>query len=173
MRSPRLTDIAVHASVVQATASVPTSLEEIEALVALARTRGALTVTVGHARDTQACAAASAFAHAWSAIGRDVLRVVDWPESAASWLRPARRFATPEPDLWVVAGMPTGWAQMARRLTWSTEWKARKTLAFAGLAFPETLELAGVGVLDGLSGCMEGGLIWRVRDDAFAIEGMR
>ena len=59
------------------------------------------------------------FARRWQATGGAIVCAVTWPESAASWLRQATRFAAGGPDLWVMAGPATGWAQMTRRLLWS------------------------------------------------------
>jgi hypothetical protein len=39
----------------------------------------------------------------------------------------ARRFTASTPDLWVVAGHPLGWAQMARRPRWPTAWSPERT----------------------------------------------
>ncbi|MEU8686043.1 hypothetical protein [Streptomyces sp. NPDC048611] len=65
------------------------------------------TVVVGHSRDAAACASAAAFVEAWCGIGREpALAMVDWPDSAASWLRAAHRFTAEEPDAWVVAAAP-------------------------------------------------------------------
>jgi len=169
MQSPRLDDDLTAAQSKSDHIPAPSPQTEVECLVALAASRGASTITLGHARDQNSAAAVHAFASLWTASGRTVLRIVDWPENAASWLRQARRFAEPEPDLWVVAASPVGWAQMARRLTWSTSWKARDTLAFSSLADHHTQDLAGPAIL-GLSGALPNGHIWRMREDGIVIE---
>lgn len=121
-------------------------------------------VAVGHGRERAHRDAAEAFVSAWEATGRDVTAVVDWPESAASWLRPARRFTAGAPDAWVVAGAPLGWAQMSRRLAHSTGWAADRTYAFASLDSPHLAGLAGPGVLDGLRGVTADGGTWWIDD---------
>ncbi len=71
-RSPRIGDAITHAAASDDNITPLTSPAEIEIIVALA----------------------------WTATGGDKLNTVDWPESAASWLRPARRFAAPsQPSL--------------------------------------------------------------------------
>ncbi|MEU7900166.1 hypothetical protein AB0B45_45955 [Nonomuraea sp. NPDC049152] len=120
------------------------------------------TVTIGHGRDAASVAAAGRFADEWQARGGRLLTVVHWPESAASWLRHAQRFAAGEPDAWVVAGAPLGWAQMARRLRHSTAWDPARTFGFASIGSPETVTLAGPGTLAGLRGATSRGGSWRI-----------
>ncbi|WP_274536959.1 hypothetical protein [Kitasatospora sp. CB01950] len=119
-------------------------------------------VTIGHSRDDASRAAATAFADAWRAAGRTVLAVVDWPEQAASWLRPAHRLTDPGPDALVIAAAPLGWAQLARRLARSTPWRPERTFGFASLAEPAATALAGPGVLDGVRGAGPDGGTWRI-----------
>ncbi|WP_406176671.1 hypothetical protein [Streptomyces sp. NBC_00996] len=97
---------------------------ELTALLALLpRPRSRIrSITIGHSRDAASRVAAEAFATAWKAAGKDVLAIVDWPERAASWLRPARRLTAQTPDAWVIAAAPLGFAQLARRLRHSTDW---------------------------------------------------
>ncbi|MFE4520208.1 hypothetical protein ACFRMQ_39330 [Kitasatospora sp. NPDC056783] len=106
-------------------------------------------VAIGHSRDGASRTAAAAFA------------VVDWPEQAASWLRPARRLTDREPDAFVIAAAPLGWAQLARRLRHSTPWRPDRTFGFASLAEPVAAALAGPGVLDGVRGASADGGTWR------------
>ncbi|WP_052441718.1 hypothetical protein [Streptacidiphilus anmyonensis] len=123
------------------------------------------TVAVGHSRDDASRETARAFVEEWSRVaGRSVLAVVDWPEQAASWLRAARRLTAETPDAWVVAAAPLGWAQLARRLTHSTGWDARRTFGFASLAVPDAVSLSGSRNLDGLRVVDAGGGAWAVRD---------
>jgi hypothetical protein len=91
-----------------------------------------------------------------------VLTVVTWLEEAASWLRQATRFAAADPDLWVMAGTPRGWAQMTRRLLWSTPWQPARTLAFAALGTPGAIGLVGAHNLQGLAGATADGGTWTV-----------
>ncbi|SDH13760.1 Ada metal-binding domain-containing protein [Nonomuraea jiangxiensis] len=120
------------------------------------------TVTLGHGRDAASTAAVQAFAQAWEGRGGHILAVVTWPEEAASWLRPATRFAAGDPDAWVVAGAAPGWAGMSRRLRHSTAWDPARTFAFASIGGIETLRLAGPGTLDGLRGACADGGTWRI-----------
>jgi hypothetical protein len=91
-----------------------------------------------------------------------VLDVVTWPEEAASWLRQATRFAAADPDLWVMAGAPPGWAQMTRRLLWSTPWQPGRTIAFAALGTQRAIELVGAHNLEALAGATSDGGTWTV-----------
>ncbi|MFF4694594.1 ABC transporter substrate-binding protein [Streptomyces chattanoogensis] len=120
------------------------------------------TVTVGHSRDAASRAAAGAFAAAWQARGGTVLAAVDWPESAASWLRPAKRLTDGEPDAWVIAAAPLGFAQLARRLRHSTDWEPSRTVAFAALQDSRLPALTGPETLHGLRGATSGGGTWEV-----------
>ncbi|MGW3008621.1 hypothetical protein ACWC9R_07240 [Streptomyces sp. NPDC001219] len=121
------------------------------------------TVVVGHSRDAASRASAAAFTDAWCGIGRQpVLAVVDWPESAASWLRAARRFTAGEPDAWVVAAAPLGWAQMSRRLRHSTDWDPARTFGFAALGDSRVPALAGPATLQGMRGVTTDGGTWTI-----------
>jgi hypothetical protein len=81
-----------------------------------------------------------------------IVCVVTWPEDAASWLRQAVRFAAANPDLWVMTGPHGGWAQMTRRLLWSTSWQPERTIAFADIGTSLAIGLVGAANLSGLSG---------------------
>jgi hypothetical protein len=97
-------------------------------------------LTIGHGRDPLSRAAALAFAERWTAAGRTVVDVVDWPEEAASWLRQAKRFTAGGPDAWVVAGSGRGWAAMRRRLQSSADrdsaWDPARTYELSLPAVP-------------------------------------
>ncbi|WP_407284853.1 hypothetical protein [Streptomyces sp. BP-8] len=121
------------------------------------------TVVVGHSRDAASRSAAAAFIEAWRTRGdRTVLAKVDWPETAASWLRAAVRFTTEEPDAWVVAAAPLGWAQMSRRLRHSTNWDPARTYGFASLGDSRLPALAGPATLQGMRGATAEGAIWTI-----------
>lgn len=137
---------------------------ELNRMADLALRRGARIITVGSGRSAAAAGAAAAFARRWEAGGGIVLDVVTWPEQAASWLRQATRFAAAGPDLWVMAGAPGGWAQMTRRLLWSTPWQPGRTIAFASLGTEHAIGLVGAGHLTGLAGATADGRTWTVRD---------
>ncbi|WP_439379469.1 hypothetical protein [Amycolatopsis lexingtonensis] len=101
-------------------------------LAALVRLIGpARHIVLGTAADPVSRADGERIAAAWGGL---VLATVTWPETAASWLRQARRFAAPEPDIWVVSATPAGWAGMARRLRLSTSWSPPRTVTTAALA---------------------------------------
>ncbi len=121
-------------------------------------------VAVGRARFAASAAAAAAFADAWGAAGGEVAAVVDWPEQAASWLRPARRLTACSPDAWVIAGTARGWAQLSRRLRLSTDWDPRRTFAFASLAPDRVSTLAGADAVEGLRGVTGAGEDWEIGD---------
>lgn len=120
------------------------------------------TVVVGHGRDGASVSAAEAFAEAWEARGGTVIAVVDWPETAASWLRAARRLTAQMPDAWVVAAAPLGFVQLARRLRRSTDWDPSRTYGFASLCDARLPALAGPGTLRGLRGAGADGGTWEV-----------
>jgi hypothetical protein len=76
---------------------------ELTRMTELALGRGAQAIAVGRGNSPAATRAAASFARRWEAAGGTVIRTVTWPESAASWLRQATRFAAADPDLWVMA----------------------------------------------------------------------
>lgn len=137
---------------------------ELDTLTDLARQRGALTITIGAGRTPAAAATADAFAERWRQLGGQIAATITWPETAASWLRQATRFADTHPDLWVMTGPALGWAQMTRRLLWSTTWTPRRTLVTAAAAAPSALELVGTHHLDGLTGVYADGTAWSILD---------
>ena len=137
---------------------------ELNRMLQIALQRNARTVAIGHGRSPAASKAARGFARRWDASARTLLCVVTWPEDAASWLRQATRFAAANPDLWVMAGPQVGWAQMTRRLLWSTAWPPERTIAFAGIGTERTIGLVGAGNLAGLAGATTDGGTWAVHD---------
>ncbi|MFJ9058707.1 ABC transporter substrate-binding protein [Streptomyces sp. NPDC102409] len=165
MKSPLISarDIAAHGTQPNL---APHTEEELGSLIALLmRQRGprTATVAVGHSRDAASRAAAGAFAAAWRARGGTVLTTVDWPETAASWLRPATRLTTRLPDAWIMAAALPGFAQLARRLRHSTEWDPARTYAFASLQDPRLPALAGPDTAHGLRGATAEGGTWQIR----------
>jgi hypothetical protein len=135
---------------------------ELNRMTELALCRGARRVAVGRGRSAPAAGTVAAFIRRWEASGGVVVDVVTWPEEAASWLRQATRLAAADPDLWVMAGAPRGWAQMTRRLLWSTPWQPGRTLAFAALGTQRAIELVGAHNLSGFAGATADGGTWRV-----------
>ncbi|GAA1026546.1 MULTISPECIES: type 1 periplasmic-binding domain-containing protein [Amycolatopsis] len=164
LTSPLLTSPARHDSDLIAAEA------EIEAIVRLARGRGARDIAIGSGRTVRAVAAARSIESAWDRAGGRTLATITWPETGASWLRPASRFAAADPDLWIMTGPATGWAQMTRRLLWSTRWSPDRTLATAGIGDPRTLALVGLANLDGLAGVTAAGASWSVADESFAAD---
>ncbi|MEU1035669.1 hypothetical protein ABZ402_44740 [Streptomyces mirabilis] len=146
-------------------ATTPHTEAELAALIGLltAPKSRIETVTIGHSRDADSLAAAEAFAAAWEARGGKVLASVDWPETAASWLRPASRLTAEAPDAWVMAAAPLGFAQLARRLRHSTDWDPARTFAFASLRDSRLPALTGPDTLHGLRGATTDGGAWHVR----------
>lgn len=163
-RSPLLsgTELAAHADLPAPAAHTEAELAALVGLLTLPKAR-IETVTVGHSRDPASRAAAEALAAAWTARGGTVLATVSWPETAASWLRPAHRLTAELPDAWVMAAAPLGFAQLARRLRHSTDWDPARTYAFASLRDSRVPALAGDDVLHGLRGATPDGDTWDVR----------
>lgn len=151
------------AAVGEAALATHTTAELAALLGLLAAARPCVrTLAVGHGRDPASRAAATAAAEAWEAAGGDVLAVVDWPEEAASWLRPARRLTAGAPDAWVVAGAAPGFARLARRLRQSTGWAPDRTYALASLGTSQVVELAGADTVHGLRGASADGGTWQM-----------
>ncbi|MEU1804118.1 ABC transporter substrate-binding protein [Streptomyces sp. NPDC019937] len=163
-RSPliRAEDLAAYGDL---PSPAPHTAAELDALLGLLASRKGRveTVAIGHGRDPASRAAAEAFAAAWKARDGKVVTTVDWPESAASWLRPAHRLTAEEPDAWVMAAAPLGFAQLARRLRHSTDWDPARTVAFAALEDSRLPALTGPDTLHGLRGATAEGGTWEVR----------
>jgi hypothetical protein len=136
---------------------------ETTALLALARSRGAQTIAIGSGRTPAALDSVRALAQAWE--GGGVALEVSWPETAASWLRHATRFAAADADLWIMLGPPLGWAQMTRRLLWSTPWKPARALLTGAVSEPDTLDLVGRHNLPGIAGVTREGHPWHLDTD--------
>ncbi|WP_234332231.1 Ada metal-binding domain-containing protein [Streptomyces sp. NRRL S-87] len=153
---------AAHGELPAPTPHTEAELAALLGLLTVPRSRIS-TVVVGHGRDPASAAAARAFATAWEARGGRILATVTWPESAASWLRAARRLTAEVPDAWVVAAAGVGFAQLARRLRHSTDWDPARTYAFGSLGDSRVPALAGPGVLHGLRGAAADGTTWQVR----------
>jgi hypothetical protein len=157
----RTADLAGHPDLPPPTPHTDAELAALIAMLTQPRSRTEV-LAVGHSRDEASREAAHAVADAWTARGGRVLTVVSWPEEAASWLRPATRLTTPQPDAWVMAAALVGFAQLARRLRHSTDWDPARSFAFASLQDSRLPDLAGPGVLDGLRGAIADGGNWDV-----------
>ena len=139
---------------------------ELATLTAMARRRHARTIALGSGRTPHATDTVRRIAELWEGEGGQVIETLTWPETGASWFRPAARFAAARPDLWVMTGPTTGWAQMASRLLWSTAWTPEQTLATAAICDLPTLERVGMRLLDGLAGADADGNPWLVSSNA-------
>ncbi|MFG2176901.1 hypothetical protein ACGFMO_37005 [Streptomyces niveus] len=117
-------DLVAYGPDVTTEPGAPHAVAELDALIGLLTTpRSRIhSVAVGHSRDEASRAFAAAFADAWTARGGAVLAVVDWPESAAPWLRH------------------------------STAWDPARTVAFASLLDSRVPALAGPDTVHGLRG---------------------
>jgi hypothetical protein len=144
------------------TAETEATDAELSRMTELALSRGARAIAIGSGRSLPATRAATGFARRFQAAGGSVICTVTWPESAASWLRQATRFAGADPDLWVMAGPATGWAQMTRRLLWSTTWRPERTIAFAAIGNRHVTGLVDAHNLPGLSGATVDGGTWQI-----------
>jgi hypothetical protein len=139
-----------------------TDSDEVElgtVLALLARHRSVL-VNVGHGRDEVSVRRARLFVDAWTAADGEIGAVLSWPAVAASWLRPACRFAAGAPDAWVIADVASGWTGFGRRLAATGPWRPSRTVAFSGLADPDLPRLAGRDATESLSGALPDGGTW-------------
>ncbi|MEU9337238.1 hypothetical protein AB0D49_29440 [Streptomyces sp. NPDC048290] len=139
---------------------------EVDALVASARSRGARTIALGSGRDPLTRASVRLAANAWQRSGGEVALELTWPETAASWLRQATRFAAADTALWIMLGPPLGWAQMTRRLLWSTPWQPARTLLTGALSDRPALDLVGLHNLPGIAGVTAAGDTWQLTPDS-------
>jgi len=149
---------------------IPMSDAEVLALVELAQQRGAQSIAIGSGRHPMCLAGAQALSDAWQHAGGELALVLDWPETAASWLRQATRFSQANADLWIMLGPPLGWAQMTRRLLWSTPWKPARALLAGGISDRRTLDLVGLHNLPGIAGTTRDGAAWHLSANDRIIE---
>lgn len=165
-RSPRIDDSDTDAHGSHLAAPQPHTDAELAALLGLltGHKPQIRAVAIGHSRHEASRTTARAFADVWKTRGGTVLTVVDWPETAASWLRPATRLTAETPDAWVIAAGVLGFAQLARRLRHSTGWDPARTFAFSALNDPRLTALAGPDTLHGLRGATAAGDTWDVRN---------
>ena len=145
-------------------AETDTTDAELSRMTELALSRSARAIAIGRGNSPAAARATAGFARRFRTTGGIIVCAVTWPESAASWLRQARRFAAGDPDLWVMAGPAIGWAQMTRRLLWSTPWRPERTIAFASIGTGPVIGLVGAHNLPGLTGATADGGSWLVSD---------
>lgn len=138
---------------------------EAAGLVDLARARGVQSIAIGSGRDLCAVRSAQDLAAAWRRSGGEVVLELTWPETAASWLRQANRFAAADADAWIMLGPAQGWAQMTRRLLWSTHWKPTAALLAAAVSAPGALDLVGRHNLPGIAGVTNDGEPWHLGID--------
>lgn len=144
----------------------PLTKDALSALMELASLMGARSIALGHGRDEVSQHNASLVIREWEARGGGVLAEVTWPEDAASWLRQARAFTEPEPDLWLLGGVSAGIVQLTRRLRWSTSWRASRTLMLCSPGQVDAmLDFVGDRGLHGLRGAHPDGMLWEIVDD--------
>lgn len=146
-------------------ASVPPAAHtaaELARLLQLLQAARAAAISIGHGRHRASAAAARALAAAWTQRGGTVLEVISYPADAASWLRPARRLTSGQPDAWAIADSPAGCAQLSRRLAGQPGWTPARTVGFASVATADLIALAGPGLLDGMTGATAAGDAWRI-----------
>lgn len=160
--SPRISDRALAGHPAATRTPAPHTSAEISALVTMLRAAGASTIAIGHGRHPTSCAAAAALAQAWEQAGGTVLRIVDWPARAASWLKPARQLIRAHPDAWVIADNPAGCAQLAMRLARDEQWSAARTFGTASAGRPDLAALTASGRLTGMRGATAAGGTWRI-----------
>ena len=136
---------------------------ELAKVVALLRELDATLVNVGHGRGDRSVAQAEEFIRFWCDSGGELGAVVSWPNTAASWLRPACRFAAGAPDAWVVAAEPQEWCGFGPRLVATGSWRPGRTVAFSGLAGLST-------GIDGVRGATEDGAGWMFFDGRLVVD---
>ncbi|CNI53699.1 Uncharacterised protein [Mycobacterium tuberculosis] len=128
-------------------------------------------IAIGHGGHCTSIAAAAAINAAWTELGGSVEQIASWPADAASWMRPARRLVAGQPDAWVIADTPAGWAQLVRRLATYPCWSPARTFGFAGLASQDLLGLAG-DALNGMTGATADGRRWFITGRSLTVDDL-
>ena len=143
---------------------------ELRRLISILDDEDVMTVAIGHGRHEASEAAATALASACAVAGRTVLTIVDWPATAASWLRPARRLASACADAVVIADTPAGCAQVTARLA-GLGWYPARLYGFASVASPDLVSLSRPGTLAGMTGPTPDGGLWRIGHTLVCADG--
>jgi hypothetical protein len=168
--SPRIPDSVIE-RLAPSAAPEPHTRAELERVLDLVG--AARTVTIGHGRNPASRAAAEAFALEWERPGRTVLDTVAWPAQAASWRRAALRLTSGNPDVLVVADTPSGWAQVARRLSADHGWDPNRVVGFAGVGRVELVELLGTRTMVGMTGATASGDTWTLGSGLLFVRSAR
>ncbi|UZJ26852.1 hypothetical protein RHODO2019_18395 (plasmid) [Rhodococcus antarcticus] len=169
--SPRIPDAVIKRVATSAAVAHPHTDAELERVLDLVG--AASTVTLGHGRHPASWAAVQAFALAWERPGRTVLDTVTWPAQAASWRRAAQRLIGGDPDVLVVADTPSGWAQVARRLSVDHGWDPTRVVGFAGVGHVELVELLGPRTMVGMTGATASGDTWTLGSGLLFVRSAR
>jgi len=82
---------------------------ETTGLIRLAAARGARAISIGSGREARVARSAQSLADAWRQRGGEVAIELIWPETAASWLRQATRYAAADAEAWIMLGPRQGW----------------------------------------------------------------
>lgn len=160
--SVRIPDAVVARYPAAALPPAPHTPGELRRLVSILDDEDVMTVAIGHGRHEASEAAANALASACAFPGQTVVTIVDWPATAASWLRPARRLASACADAVVIADTPAGCAQVTARLAELPGWCPARLYGFASVASPDLLSLTRPGALAGMTGPTPDGGLWRI-----------
>lgn len=91
-------------------------------------------LSIGHGRSENCCAIADALAESWQLIqtwvrvaGGFLIRQVDWPETAASWLAQAKELNKERPDAIVMISSAISGIAVLKRLADQRSWFAART----------------------------------------------
>jgi len=94
----------------------------------------ACSLSIGHGRDETCCAIADALAESWQLIqtwvrvmGGFLIRQVDWPETAASWLAQAKELNQERPDAIAMISSASSGIAVLKRLADQRSWSATRT----------------------------------------------
>lgn len=129
-------------------------------------------LSIGHGRDETCCAIAEALAESWQLIqtwvrvtGGFLIRQVDWPETAASWLAQAKELNKDRPDAIVMISSAISGIAVLKRLADQRSWSAASTF----FLFSDTDDLQiyapELVVYQGLKCLTADGKRWIVQND--------
>ncbi len=91
-------------------------------------------LSIGHSRDNACCAIADMLAERWQltqtwvrVVGGFLIRHVDWPETAASWLAQAKELNKDRPDAIAMICTVSSGIAVLKRLADQRNWSASRT----------------------------------------------
>jgi len=133
-------------------------------------------LSIGHNREETNINIAACIANKWietqnwvRSEGGYILNVVDWPESAASWLRQAKQLNQDNPDAWVIISSFKSAMQILQRLSAEKNWIPERTFCLFSSNCEMMNKITPWAGLNGLKGLLTNGRRWIIEEEKLII----